>query len=90
MLKQTISNLSRALGLVVSRTLFIILLTIFIMQVGCSSAPPPLAIRMYNPKTNQTLHCSATDKTGENTEILARTVEACARQLEANGFVRDK
>jgi hypothetical protein len=90
MLKETISNLPCALSLVVPRALFIILLMIFILQAGCSSAPPPLAIRMYNPKTNQTLHCSATDKTGENTEILGKTVEACARQLEANGFVRDK
>jgi len=74
-----------------SRTSFGVFLAIFILQASCSSSgPPPLAIRLFNPKTNQTLHCTASDQRGENTEVLARTVEACARQLEANGFVRDK
>jgi hypothetical protein len=45
---------------------------------------------MYNPQTNQTLHCTARSDTDANAPILAGAVEACARQLEANGFVREK
>jgi len=60
-----------------------------IALTSCSSAAPPLAIRMYNPKTQQTLHCTARSKSAEYNPILANTVEACARQLEASGFVRD-
>jgi hypothetical protein len=58
--------------------------------VSCSSAPPPLAIRMYNPKTNQTLHCTARSESSAHAPALASAAEACARQLEANGFVRDQ
>jgi hypothetical protein len=68
----------------------IIPLTMIIALGGCSSTnPAPLAIRMYNPQTNQTLHCTARDQTGKFGTILADSVEACARQLEARGFVRD-
>jgi len=56
---------------------------------SCSSVEAPLAIRMYNPKTNQTLHCTARSQSPEINPVLAQTVEACARQLEASGFVRD-
>jgi hypothetical protein len=45
---------------------------------------------MYNPTTNQTLHCTARSETGSHVSILANAVEACAKQLEANGFVREK
>ncbi|HXV48873.1 MAG TPA: hypothetical protein VEB61_08720 [Candidatus Binatia bacterium] len=48
-----------------------------------------MAIRMYNPNTNQTLHCTGRDQTGNYTKVLANAVEACARELEARGFVRD-
>jgi hypothetical protein len=57
---------------------------------SCSSGETPLAIRMYNPETNQTLHCTARSETSANNPALAFAVEACARQLEAKGFVRDK
>ena len=56
---------------------------------SCSSANTPLAIRMYNPKTSQTLHCTARSESPVNSPMLANAVEACARQLEAKGFVRD-
>jgi hypothetical protein len=56
---------------------------------SCSSADGPLAIRMYNPQTNQTLHCTARSEHGTHTPVLANAVEACAKQLEASGFVRD-
>jgi hypothetical protein len=64
-------------------------IAITISLSGCGAKETPLAIRMYNPKTNQTLHCTARDQTGKHSEVLANAVEACARQLEANGFIRD-
>ena len=58
---------------------------------GCSSGPAPLAIKMVNPETKQTLDCHAKDPTGRtDRELLASAVENCARQLEARGFVREK
>jgi hypothetical protein len=64
--------------------------TMIIALGGCvSTKPAPLAIRMYNPDTHQTLHCAARDQSGQFTTVLADAVEACARQLEAKGFVRD-
>jgi len=58
---------------------------------GCSSGPAPLALKLYNPETKQTLDCHAKDPTGRtDREVLASAVESCARQLEARGFVREK
>jgi hypothetical protein len=57
---------------------------------GCGSAARPLAIRMYHPGTHNTLHCTARGQPGQDSTLLANAVEACARQLEANGFVREK
>jgi len=46
---------------------------------------------MFNSKTNQTLTCAARDSWGRtDPALLAGTVETCAQQLEANGFVRQK
>lgn len=57
---------------------------------GCSSAPAPLAIKLYNPKTNQTLFCNASDQFGgADVSVLSKAVEGCAQQLEAHGFVRE-
>ena len=64
-------------------------LALAITLASCSSVEAPLAIRMYNPKTNQTLHCTARSESSEFNAVLAQTVEACAQHLEANGFVRD-
>ena len=56
---------------------------------ACSSGPGPLSIKMYNPKTDQTLDCAARDQTGRtDTSILAATVESCAQGLESRGFIR--
>jgi hypothetical protein len=60
------------------------------IALGSCSAAAPLAIRMHNPKTNQTLHCTARSESAAYSSLLANAVDACARQLEANGFVRDK
>jgi len=62
-----------------------------IFLVSCSAGPAPLAIKMVNPTTKQTLDCHAKDPTGRtDRELLASAVESCARQLEAHGFVREK
>ncbi len=59
--------------------------------VSCSSGPAPLAIKMVNPKTNQTLDCHAKEPTGRtDRDLLAAAVENCAKQLEAHGFIREK
>ena len=57
---------------------------------ACSSAQPPMVIKMYNPETKQTLDCSARSTSGEYSPVLANAAEACARQLEIKGFVRQK
>ena len=57
---------------------------------ACSSAPPPMVIKMYHPETKQTLDCSARSTSGEYSQVLANAAEACARQLEIKGFVRQK
>ena len=57
---------------------------------ACSSAPPPMAIKLYNPETKQTLDCSARSTSGEYSQLLASAAETCARQLEIKGFVREK
>jgi hypothetical protein len=57
---------------------------------ACSSAPPPMAIKMYHPETKQILDCSARSTSGEYSSVLANAAETCARQLETKGFVRQK
>jgi hypothetical protein len=57
---------------------------------GCSGTAP-LVIHMYNPKTHQALICSARDqRTGADASMLAGAVETCAKNLEAQGFIREK
>jgi hypothetical protein len=59
------------------------------MVSSCSSGPAPLSIKMYNPETNQTLDCKASDETARtDIAVLGAAVESCAKQLEARGFVR--
>lgn len=56
---------------------------------SCGPAGPrPLSISMFNPKTNTTLDCKARDLGMADPNMLADSVENCARQLEKNGFVR--
>jgi hypothetical protein len=67
------------------------LISTALMLAGCGSAAPLLSIQMVNPNTNQTLTCAANDQLSRtDTGVLAAAVETCARQLEANGFVRQK
>ena len=57
--------------------------------IGCGTAQP-LSITLYNPETKVSQTCAARTSPiiRTNVEVLARAVEACARQLEAQGFVR--
>jgi hypothetical protein len=62
---------------------------IVVALAGCGSAGPrPLSIKMYNAEKNTTLDCAARDLGHADRNILADTVENCARQLEKSGFVR--
>jgi hypothetical protein len=68
-------------------------LAIVTMQAAfaCSSPPPPLSIKMHNPKTDQTLTCTAKDQLGRtDPSLLAAAVESCAQGLESRGFIRQK
>ena len=55
---------------------------------GCTAGQRPLAIKMFNAQTNTTLNCEARDLGRADREMLADSVEVCARQLERSGFVR--
>ncbi|MSP39509.1 MAG: hypothetical protein EXR70_13560 [Deltaproteobacteria bacterium] len=66
------------------------MLMVGLICAGCGSSERPLAIRMYHPVSNHTLHCTARSQPGSDPTLLANAVEACARQLEASGFVREK
>ena len=64
-------------------------LALLTLLAACTSASGPLSITLYNAKTNQTLTCKARDTLGRtDPAILSATVENCARELEARGFVR--
>lgn len=57
--------------------------------LGCSTVRErPLSIKMYHAEKNLTLDCAARDLGMADRNILADTVESCARQLERIGFVR--
>ena len=55
--------------------------------VACAQVEP-LSITLVNPKTNTVLRCSARQGPTATDASLSATVELCAKQLEARGFVR--
>jgi hypothetical protein len=56
---------------------------------GCVASDPPLSISLYNPKTGIQRTCAAKESSSKmDTPALSSAVEACAKQLEARGFVR--
>ena len=55
---------------------------------GCVASDPPLNISLYNPKTGIRRTCSAKESSSKEALALSSAVEACAKQLEARGFVR--
>jgi hypothetical protein len=58
-----------------------------LLIVGCT-ATSPMSITLYNPKTKVTRTCVARESAARQIEALSSAVEACAKQLEARGFVR--
>lgn len=57
------------------------------LLLGCEAAHP-LSITLYNPETKVSQICAARSAIKTDVEVLSQVVEACARQLEAHGFVR--
>jgi hypothetical protein len=58
--------------------------------LGCTTASPT-SISLYHPRTKITRTCEIRDSGGGSlkyAEALSGAVEACAKQLEARGFVR--
>ena len=54
---------------------------------GCA-ATPNLSVQLVHPKTNVVQNCTARESTARDIPLLSAAVEACARQLEARGFIR--
>jgi len=54
---------------------------------GCA-ATPNLSVQLVHPKTNVVQNCTARESTAKDIPLLSSAVEACARQLEARGFIR--
>jgi hypothetical protein len=54
---------------------------------GCA-ATPILSVQLVHPKTKAMRTCSARESTSKDIPMLTDAVEACARQLEARGFIR--
>ena len=61
--------------------------TVFV--TACAQTAPPLSITLRDPKTNAVQKCSAREGAAKDSAALSSAVEACARQLEARGFVRE-
>jgi hypothetical protein len=55
---------------------------------GCTATNAPLNITLHNPKTGAQRTCSAKESSASDVSALSAAVEACAKQLEARGFVR--
>jgi hypothetical protein len=58
-----------------------------LLIVGCTAASP-MSITLYHPKSKVARTCAAREATAREVEALSAAVEACAKQLEARGFVR--
>ena len=56
--------------------------------VAACTQTSPLSITLKDPKTNVVRKCAAREFGATHTELLAKAVETCARQLEEHGFVR--
>ena len=57
---------------------------------GCSVSDAPLSITLHNPKTGVQRTCAAKESSSKDVSALSGAVEACAKQLEAHGFVRNE
>jgi len=54
---------------------------------GCAPTSN-LSVQMYHPRTKVVQNCTARESTAKDIPLLSAAVEACARQLEARGFIR--
>jgi hypothetical protein len=59
-----------------------------VLLSGCVASDPLLSISLYNPKTGVQRTCSAKESSSKDVSVLSEAVEACAKQLEARGFIR--
>jgi hypothetical protein len=63
-------------------------LLISIQVAACAQQAEPLSITLRNPKNNTVITCTAHQSPIRPSDSLSSTVELCAKQLEARGFVR--
>ena len=70
----------------VATTIWMLVLGFFL--VAACTQTSPLSIVLKDPKTNVVTKCAAREFGSTDTAVLAKAVEACARRLEAQGFVR--
>jgi hypothetical protein len=66
------------------KALFLVALCV---AAGCAPSYP-LSINMYNPNTGDRQKCAARERSASDIPVLARAVEACARNLESKGYIR--
>ena len=59
-----------------------------LLFVAACTQTSPLSITLKDPKTNAVRKCAAREFGATDSELLAKAVETCARQLEEHGFVR--
>jgi hypothetical protein len=67
---------------------FVAAMAMAVLLAGCAASDPPLNITLHNPTTGVQRVCAAKGSKSTDMSVLANAVEACARQLEAHGFVR--
>lgn len=73
----------------IARALRIISIFMVVGFLWACATTNPLSITLYNSKTNTLRKCAARESAPQqHTQMLAGAVEACAKQLEAHGFVR--
>lgn len=68
-----------------SRLLFSVMF--LFSELGCATTPN-LSVQLVHPKTKAVRTCAARESATKDVPMLSEAVEACARQLEARGFVR--
>jgi hypothetical protein len=69
-------------------TIFLVVIVSVGLISGCSASGAPLSINLYDPATGMQQTCAAKESSSKDVSALSDAVEACAKQLEARGFVR--
>ena len=70
------------------RRILCVTTTLAVLISGCTTSDLPLSISLFNPKTGVKRTCSAKESSSKDVSVLSEAVEACAKQLEARGFIR--